>query len=186
MYTCRECEQPINQASEVCPYCGADLTAAEELVPSKLAPSARRKQLVKRWLLWGTLVAGMWAFLWWVLPERAGKAEAAAETQAMEALRQTAEALHEYRDTSGRYPGSLDALSQEGLERARAAAQNAQSQSYRIEYSPGPAEADGMVRTFTLLALPGHFGYRNFFLNESGVMRWTDENRPATAQDAPI
>jgi type II secretory pathway pseudopilin PulG len=185
MYTCRECEQPINRASEVCPYCGADLTAVED-AKGELSAGARRKQLVKRWLLWGTLVAAMWGFLWWVLPERAGQAEAAAEAQAVEALRQVADALRAYREASGKYPDSLDALSPEGLERVRTAAQSAQSRSYRIEYSPGPAETDGVVRTFTLLARPGHFGYRNFYMNESGEIRWTDENRPATAQDRPI
>ena len=27
MYTCRECERELNQATEVCPYCGTDLSS---------------------------------------------------------------------------------------------------------------------------------------------------------------
>ena len=43
MYTCRECERPINQATEICPYCGADLTepiGLESRPKSALFPSS--------------------------------------------------------------------------------------------------------------------------------------------------
>ncbi len=187
MYTCRECERPINQASELCPYCGADLTELPGVDEPADTPAKRRKALVRRWVLWGVIVAGMWAFLWFVLPERTGDAAAVeAEQRAVEALRQVASALDEFKSTSRRYPGSLDALSGDSLTQARDAAQRAQAMGYALEYTPGPSGADGLVSTYALLARPGNFGFRNFFVNETGTIRATTENRPATAQDEPI
>ncbi len=52
-----------------------------------------------------------------------------------------------------------------------------------MEYTPGPAGADGRVHNYILLARPGNYGYRNFYTDESGVLRATRENRAATAQD---
>lgn len=185
MYTCRECERPINQASELCPYCGADLTVAPE-TESEAKPASARKLLIRRWLLWGTLVAGMWGFLWYVLPGRTGETAAKeAEQQALDAMRQVGKALADFETATGRYPDSLEALTGEALALAREAAQRAQAMGYRLEYTPGPPEA-GAVRTYFILARPGNFGYRNFYANEGGTIRWTNENRPATAQDRPI
>lgn len=183
MYTCRECERPINQASELCPYCGADLTVALE---EEAKPGSTRKALLRRWLLWGTLVAGMWGFLWVVIPGRTGEtATKEAEHQALESMRQVRQALADFQAATGRFPDSLEALTGNSLTMAREAAQRAQAFGYRLEYVPGPAEG-GAVRTYSLLARPGNFGYRNFYANESGTLRWTDERRPATAQDQPI
>lgn len=186
MYTCRECERPINQASEVCPYCGADLTMEREVEEQIATPAAKRKVLIRRLVLWGVIIASVWAFLWFVLPERAGDAAVEAEAHAVGALQQVGQALAEFEDASGRFPASLDALTGNSLAQAREAAQRAQALGYRLEYSPGPAEGDGTVRTYALLARPGNFGYRNFYMNEAGVIRATRENRAATAQDQPI
>jgi hypothetical protein len=185
MYTCRECERPINQASEVCPYCGADLTISAEAAEAPLTPAARRKALIRRWVLWGVLVAGIWTFLWYVLPERPGDAAGEAEGRAVEALRLVGKALTEHQAAAGRLPDTLEALSGASFAEAREAAQRAQAMGYRLEYTPGPEE-NGAIRTYVLLARPNHFGYRNFWANESGSIRWTRENRPATAQDNPI
>lgn len=185
MYTCRECERPINQASEVCPYCGADLTMEREVEEQLVTPARKRKVLIRRLALWGLIVLAVWGFLWYVLPERAGDAAVEAEARAMEALRQVNGVLAEFEETSGRYPDSLDALTGNSFAQAREVAQRAQALGYRLEYSPGPPEG-GRVRTYTLLARPGNFGYRNFYTNESGTIRATRENRAATAQDQPI
>jgi hypothetical protein len=185
MYTCRECEKPINQASEVCPYCGADLTVSPEAAEAPQSPAARRKALVRRWVLWGVLVAGIWGFLWYVLPQRPGDAVQEAERRAVEALQLVSRALAEHQATAGRLPDTLEALSSASFAEARAAAQRAQAMGYRVEYAPGPEES-GVIKTYVLLARPNHFGYRNFWANESGGIRWTRENRPATAQDQPL
>jgi len=185
MYTCRECEKPINQASEVCPYCGADLTIPVEAAEAPPTPAARRKALIRRWVLWGIIVAGIWGFLWYVLPQRPGDAVGEAERRAVEALQLVSKALREHQAAAGKFPATLEGLAGASFEAAREAAQRAQAMGYRLEYAAGP-EKNGAVRTYVLLARPNNFGYRNFWMNESGNIRWTRENRPATGQDEPL
>jgi len=180
MYTCRECEKPVNQASEVCPYCGADLSLPQE---AQVTPPS---SIAKRVLVWGTMIAAVWAFLWFILPERSTGIAAQAETSALEAVATVKTALQAHFETNNSYPTNLDALTPESFTRIRAIAQDAQAQGYRLEYSPGPASGGGNIQTFSLVARPGHYGFRNFFLNETGVLRWTREDRPATAQDPPF
>jgi len=188
MYTCHECERPINQATEICPYCGADLTvpAVAEEEPRTFSSAAVRgggPNLIKTLLRWSVVVAAMWFFLWFILPEKKGDAAARAETTAIEALEVTRAALTEFAEArGGGYPASLEALA----DRLRSTAQRAQGEGYRLEYVPGPIDAEGLIRTYTLAARPGHYGYRNFFADETGVIRATRENRAATAKDPPI
>ncbi len=186
MYTCRECEHPINQATEICPYCGADLT--EAALPEAQAPTPMtRKRLVMIVLRWGVLLAAMWGFLWFVLPPR-GDPVQRAESKALEAMSEVRAAVAAYAETQGgSYPSSLEALG----ERVRQAVQLAQSEGYRLEYRPGPAEeagsrAQGPVHSYVLLARPSNYGYRSFYTDETGVVRATRENRAATPQDPPI
>lgn len=67
---------------------------------------------------------------------------------------------------------------------------------YRFEYSSGPpvarvgagCTAPG-AKSYTFVARPlryGETGRRSFYTDESGVIRATRENRPATAQDPPV
>lgn len=181
MYTCRECEKPVNQATEVCPYCGADLEAMQaEAEPSKPGSA------MKRILVWGTMIAAVWAFLWFILPERSVKVAAQAETRGLELATATREALRAHVEAHGSYPSTLDGLTRSALAGVREAAQRAQTEGYRLEYAAGPAGAGGNIQTFAATVRPGNHSFRGFFVNESGVIRWTRENRAATAQDNPI
>ena len=184
MYTCRECEREVNQATEICPYCGADLTDAG--LPQSAEP-AKKRSLASILLRWGILLlalsVALWGFLWYILPERAGDPAARAEARAMEALIEVRAALLAYAAAQGgSYPASLDVLG----DRARGPAQKALSEGYRVQYTPGPVGTDGAVRNYVLLARPSNYGYRNFYTDETGVLRTTPENRPATAQDPPV
>ena len=179
MYTCRECEKPVNQATEVCPYCGADLRQVEE---APAAPSS----IAKRVGVWGVLIAAIWAFLWFILPERTTGVAARAESIAIEAVNAAKGELRSHHETHGTYPPNLDGLARSSYERIRDIAQRAQLEGYRLEYAPGPAAAGGNIQTFSLVARAGHYGRRNFFVNETGVVRWTKEDRAATAQDQPL
>ena len=182
MYTCRKCERPINQATELCPYCGADLTA--EALPGEEPP--KKRSLVRTLLQWGILLGAMWGFLWFVLPQ-GGDPKARAETRALELLRETRVALTAYADAQGGiFPPSLDALPRESAAAVRQAAQRALAEGYRIEYTPGALNSEGRVASFSLRARAGNFGYRNFFTDQTGVVRGTAENRPATADDPEI
>jgi len=66
MYTCRECDDEINEGTEICPHCGADLTilTASERAAQKMP---LRKILV-RWVpLIGVLIGALWIFIWFIM-----------------------------------------------------------------------------------------------------------------------
>lgn len=183
MYTCRECERPVNTATELCPYCGADLTA--EAQPA-LEQSPKKRNLAGALLRWGILLGAMWGFLWWVLPE-SGDPRLRAEGRALELVRETQAALAAHADAQGGiFPAALDGLAGESTARVRQAAQRALGEGYRIEYVPGTATPDGRVTSFTVRVRAGRFGFRNFYTDQSGVIRATRENRAATADDPTI
>src|SRR5260370_28867520 len=104
MYTCRECETEINQATELCPHCGADLTMPLGFDQAAAKPSLQK--ILLRWgVLLGVLLAAIWSFLWFVVPERQGNPTTQAETRAVESLRQVRAALADYASAQhGPYP----------------------------------------------------------------------------------
>lgn len=60
---------------------------------------------------------------------------------------------------------------------------------YVFDYKPGPADTSGNIKTFTVSARPiqyGTTGCKNFFTDESGVIRQTDKDRASTAKDPTI
>jgi len=203
MYSCSYCERPINQATEICPFCGADLTApfvpdAEGLESAVQAPRTGpgRKQRTRAILLWGTLLAAVWAFLWFVLPvptDVEGPVPAGAEGQgsphvlraearAIESLKEIGATLRAWAEAQGGYPHSLESLG----EKARRAAQQAQGEGYVMYYVPAVPGPDNLIREFSLEARPRFGGYRSFYTDATGVIRGTRESRPATAFDPPL
>jgi hypothetical protein len=179
MYTCPECEETINQATEVCPFCGADLTGVAAIDESG-APA--KKPSAKRVIIVIALVLGVLGLVaWFAVPWRISGSQPEAENHARESVAEVQQALAAYQASEGNFPASLDSLG----DRVRAAAQKAQSAGYTLQYAPGQPDATGRVRTYTLTARAGNFGYLNFFTDESGVLRFTAENRSATVQDPP-
>ena len=183
MVTCRECECEINQATEICPHCGADLTK----LPEDLSTPAKKPTLGKillRWgMLLGVLLASMWSFLWFVVSPRTGNVTEEAEGRAMIALNDVSTELRSYAEArGGAYPSKLEELGPN----VRQAAQMAQSDGYQLEYTPGPTEGDGTIHNYSLEARAGNYGYRNFYVDISGVLRATNENREATSADPPV
>jgi type IV pilus assembly protein PilA len=60
---------------------------------------------------------------------------------------------------------------------------------YRLTYTPGQPDKDGHIGTYTVTARPlefGKSGRRSYFTDQSGVIRVTEENRPATVKDPPL
>jgi len=184
MYTCRECERELNQATEVCPYCGTDL--GSDAQPESGPP--KKTKWISVIVRYAILLGAIWGFMWYVLPERrGGEAAAQAEERAIRAMRDAGASLSAYADAQGgSFPPSLEALAGESGERMKRAAQIALGEGYQLEYSLRPADASGIPRQFTLLAQPRNWGYRNFYMDESGILRATRENRAATVQDPPI
>jgi hypothetical protein len=182
MYTCRECETEINQATEICPHCAADLTSPPFGADLPTAKPSIGKILMRWGLLLGILLGAIWSFLWFALPERQGNPTLQAENRAMQALREARAALSDYASAEGgAYPRQFESLG----ERARAAAQLSQSVNYQMQYTPGPVESDGRIRTYALQDRAGNYGFRSFYTDQSGVLRATRENRAATVQDPP-
>jgi hypothetical protein len=183
MVTCRECESEINQATEICPHCGADLTQSptgESVIPKKKSLG----KILLRWgILLGVLLAAIWSFLWFVVSPRTGNVALEAETQAVQSMDEVHSALTDYASAQGGiYPETLDVLGPE----VRVAAQRAQGEGYHLQYMAGPAGPDGALRSYTLEARAGNYSYRNFYSDTSGVIRSTRENRDANSLDPPI
>jgi len=180
MYTCRECENEINQATEICPHCGTDLTAPIPGVEEAGAKPSVGKILLRWGVLLGVLLAAVWSFLWFVVPERHGDPTAQAEARASESLQEARAALLDYASAQGAgFPRQFEAVG----ERVRTAAQLALSVNYQLQYTPGPVDANGTIRSFALQARAGNYGFRNFYLDDTGILRATRDNRAATAQD---
>ena len=180
MYTCRECENEINQATELCPHCGADLTVTVDGV-APVKPKPTMGKVLLRWgVLLSVLLAAIWSFLWFIVPERQGNPTALAEARAAQSLRDARSALADFASAQGgAYPRQIETVG----ERVRLAAQLAQSANYQIQYTPGPVEADGAIRTFALQARAGNYGFRNFYLDDTGILRATRDGRAANSGD---
>jgi hypothetical protein len=183
MVTCRECEYEINQATEICPHCGTDLT----LLPPGDPPPKKKLSTVQILIRWSLvlviLFAGIWSFVWYVASPRSGGGAQQAEGRAVQALDEIRALLSNYAAAQGgAYPKTLEPLGT----LARQSAQMAQSEGYDVQYTPGPADADAVIHSYTLEARPGTFGYRSFYTDSAGLVRATTENRAATSSDPPI
>jgi hypothetical protein len=87
------------------------------------------------------------------------------------------------------YPASLALLGQSGSNCVEPGLATGTSHGYTFAYTAGPKDAQGRVLTYTVTARPEDFrrsGDVNYFLDETGVIRSTPEDRPSTAQDPPL
>lgn len=59
---------------------------------------------------------------------------------------------------------------------------------YVFTYTPGAKDSTGKVNSYTVTAHPVTWkpGMWSFFVDESGLIRWTDENRDPKATDGPL
>jgi type II secretory pathway pseudopilin PulG len=182
VYSCPECERSINQASEVCPYCGADqkaLADAESLLAGKPVKTKGAKGVI---LVCAILLAILWVTAWFAVPWKMSGSKVEAESRAREAMSTIQQAINAYQASEGSYPPSLESLG----DVVRKAAQAAQSSRYTLQYTPGRADAEGGVASYTLTARPGNFGFLSYYTDESGIFRATREDRAATVQDPAI
>jgi type II secretory pathway pseudopilin PulG len=179
MYTCRECEQAINQATEVCPYCGADLTETGLDIADEQPSKSPLKKVV---ILWGVVFVSIVGIAWFAFPWRLAGSRPEAEAHAMAAVAKIQAALATYNGTEQTYPSSLEVLGAA----SRDASQEAESGRYNVQYAAGSPDSDGRIRSYTLIARAGNYGYLNVFSDETGIIRGTRENRAATGQDPPV
>lgn len=177
MYVCRNCEQPINSASVVCPYCGANQS---EPIPGEVAKPAKKRSAVKLSVAIAIVVLGIWGIIWFALPLRFENPRPAAEKSAIASLRAVQKELATYQNGAGSFPSALETLGEPAVQ----AAQQAMSGGYGLRYTPGQIDANGNAHSYSLVALPRNYGYRSFYTDQTGEMRATRDNRAATAQDA--
>jgi len=182
MYTCRQCDAAINSGSEVCPYCGVDLTSLGADVFGEPAPVARKPTAKRILIACGILLVTLGAVGWFAVPWHMSGSKSESEARARDAIATVQSALANYQAAEGAYPSSLEALG----DTARIAAQKAQLGHYTLQYSPGKPDHDGRLTSYTLVARPGNCGFRSYYTDESGVLRGTAEDRAATVQDAPM
>lgn len=179
MYVCRKCQQPINSASEVCPYCGAEQNPP---VTDSTPKPTKKRSASRVAILFVIAIAGVWGIIWFATPMRMGDSQPDAEKAAAESLRAVQKELAAYANGAGTFPQTLETLGGP----ARDSAREAMTGGYSLRYAPGQTDASGNVRAYSLVAMPRYYGYRSFFTDQTGVIRATRENRAATAQDAPI
>jgi|SRR5215472_12551480 len=179
MYLCQNCQQPINSASAICPYCGAEQTEPDAALPKK---PRKQPSTLKISIAFLIVVAGIWAIIWFALPLRFANSRASAERDAIQSLRSLQQQLATYQNGAGDFPASLESLG----EPARQAAQSATSGGYFIRYTTGNLDNDGKAHSYTLLALPLNYGYENLYADQSGAIHFTRDNRPATPQDPTL
>jgi hypothetical protein len=182
MYTCRECDAAINSGSEVCPYCGADLTSPVADVFGEPAPVAKKPTAKRILIACSILLVTLGAVGWFAVPWHMSGSKSESEARARDAIATVQSALANYQAAEAAYPSSLEALG----DTARIAAQKAQLGHYNLRYAPGKPDAEDRVTSYTLTARPGNFGFRSYYTDESGVLRATAEDRAATVQDTPI
>ena len=176
MYLCQNCQQPINSASAVCPYCGAVQDEPEAALPKK---TRKQPSTLKISIAFLIVVAGIWAIIWFALPLRFASSRPAAERNAIQSIRSLQQQLAAYQNGAGNFPASLESLG----EPARQAAQAAMSGGYSVRYTPGNPDKDGKAHSYTLLALPLNYGYESLYADQSGVIHFDRDNRAATPQD---
>jgi type II secretory pathway pseudopilin PulG len=182
MYTCQECEQQINTANDVCPYCGADQRGSSSGSISGLAGAAEKSGAKRIIITCGILLVILAAVGLFAVPWHMGGSKVESESRARDAIEAIQETLASYESSEATFPSSLESLG----DTARIAAQKAQLGHYTLQYTPGKPEADGRVKSYTLIARPGNFGFLNFYADETGILRATVEDRAATVQDPPV
>jgi hypothetical protein len=127
-----------------------------------------------------------------VIPSSSFIAMESHETAAADALRTINKAQAEYAKT---HPGKVSAASLEDLGPAPGAGlidgdlANGRRYNYAITLSPAPSDTIGHTPKYTLTARPqsyGSFGRRSLLSDESGVTRYTAEDRAPTRQDRAL
>jgi hypothetical protein len=179
MYVCRNCEQPINSASVVCPYCGANQSDA---IQGEATKPAKKRSAAKLSVALAIVVLGIWGIIWFALPLRFENPRPAAEKSAIASLHAVQKDLATYQNGAGSFPSTLETLGEPAVQ----AAQQAMSGGYALRYAPGQIDADGNAHSYSLVAMPRNYGYRSFYTDQTGVMRASRDNRAATAQDAVV
>lgn len=108
---------------------------------------------------------------------------AAEEAGAASVLRSISHCASQYESKHHSHASTLAEMATEGC--LDAATVSGKKGEYRISYSAAPSDAIQQITTWHAHAQPIAYRWltRSFFIDNSGVMRATDEHRPATPKD---
>jgi hypothetical protein len=185
--SCWSCLVILEPDVQVCPFCGADQTRPVAFVSSNAPQPLTLHSFFHDWgiviAILAVAVCSLAGVLWHNLGGHSLSPSLEAAQVAAKSLREIREGLSAYalsaKDT---YPATLDPVG-ESARRPMLAASRA---GYILNYSPQASAGDGTFRSFVLRARPEKSNYLNLYNNETGVVRATGENRPATGQDPPF
>jgi hypothetical protein len=186
MVSCWSCLVILEKGGTVCPMCGADQTRPVQFVDPDLPSPATATHLFQGWkttvIVVAVLVVSMGGILWHHFGEASISPASQAAGVAAKSLMQVREALSTYViSTEGGYPKTLNVIG----DKASPPLYAALTAGYRLDYSSKSSSSDAVSNGFVILAPPEKSGFPNLRIDESGVVRVTVENRPATAQDPP-
>ena len=180
MYRYPTCRFAMGLAFLVAPT----LAVVARLMGDFSSEEAGRK--LANWVLAAAVVTGV--FLSPVLTHTKTCWPAASEAVAINNLRQLRGAIAVHIAVhGGEPPEAFDEIAKSHMDPRPLT--SGEEEGYMFTYVPGPAEADGKRRHYTILARPlqfGKTGKQNFFTDETGVIRFTTENRPANSNDCPV
>ncbi len=87
------------------------------------------------------------------------------------------------------FPSGLDLLGPAGIECLEEGLLDGEEFDYRFQYVPGSPSETGAITTYTVTARPLWYSRRtrrSLFSDESTIIRYTEHNRPANADDPPL
>ena len=184
MSSCWSCLVIIEKDAKLCPFCNADQTRPVVQVvaePPDLTHGVGTSTL-RRAIIAVALASSVLGVVCYFFIGGGPSATSLAEDTAIKSLVDVRAELSTYALSSGgAYPRTLESLGvniRESIDTARAA-------GYEVSYAP-KASGDQVVRAYDLIARAGKSSLRNFYIDESGVIRATTQDRPAKQDDPPI
>ena len=187
MPSCWSCLVMLENGATVCPLCGADQTRPVEFVDPISPQPPTLKSTLHDWrteIVVIVVVVGLIIDIFWQnFKEESIRPDLQTAEIAAKSLRDLREALSAYAlSTKDIYPATLGPLSS----RTSLPTQSALSVGYKLQYLPNLSSTDGVPRSFVILARHEKSYYLSLYIDESGVVRATSENRPATVRDPPL
>jgi len=184
MNSCWSCLVVVENGAKVCPLCGADQTPVPPISDGEAAIQLGSTSVIPRWSIPVlAILCFLGAAAWYITRTNDDDSPAKTEAAATNDLLNIRLALSQYAiSKGGKYPSTLESLGAQ----AAVAVQDTKVDGYSMVYTPLPSESDGVIRGFALLAHPEKEKYRNFYIDQSGVLRATEESRSARIDDPPI
>lgn len=157
--------------------------------PFSPSPGKVRKTHLVTWLILAFILVAAFLYLAGHYPGLLASRQAAQEALAVSVIQKINQCATIYKSKHHSYPLSLAGMGPEAdgcLDGPTAAGKR---EEYRFSYTPGPADTSGHIATYRVDARPVEYRgrlTRSFISDESGLIRFTDQHRPADANDPPL